>query len=244
MIASGSSQPTAQLTPADPAILVAAPVGTVEVFVADEQDDVVIDTDRWLRLAAQVLAAQGVTGAHGRDVEMSLYFVDEEAISALNQQYMGKEGPTDVLSFPIDGEDAASIPQGRSPDNSPKGPNDDRFDEADDEQPFLVGDVLVCPSVAQRNAPEHLGPHHDGSVDDELALLVVHGILHLLGMDHMVEAEAEAMESRERVLLHTYHRPILSDDELAIEAINAMDAMDSMDSIDAEHNANPVRDHR
>ncbi len=249
MTASGSSQPTAQLTPADPAITVAAQVGTVEVFVADEQDDVTIDTDRWLRLAAQVLAAQGVTGAHGRDVEMSLYFVDEAAISALNAQYMGKEGPTDVLSFPIDGEDAAAPSAGRAPDNSPKGPNDDRFDEADDEQPFLVGDVLVCPLVAQRNAAEHLGPHHDGTVDDELALLVVHGILHLLGMDHMVESEAEAMESRERVLLHTYHRPILSDDELAIEAIEAREAMADLDELDSPALADgavttPVGEHR
>ncbi len=217
MTTSGSSQPTAPSTAAAQAS-VAVQVGTVEVFVADEQDAVTIDTDRWLRLAAQVLAAQGVNGAHGRDVEMSLYFVDEPAIAALNQQYMGKEGPTDVLSFPIDGEEAAAMPAGRAPDNSPKGPNDDRFDDADDEQPFLVGDVLVCPEVALRNAPEHLGPHHDGTVDDELALLVVHGILHLLGMDHMEEVEAEVMEARERVLLHTFHRQILSDDELAADS--------------------------
>ncbi len=218
MTTSGSSQPTAPQTEAAQASPVAVQVGTVEVFVADEQDSLPIDTDRWLRLAAQVLAAQGVTGTHGRDVEMSLYFVDEPAIAALNEQYMGKEGPTDVLSFPIDGEEAAAMPPGRSPDNSPKGPNDDRFDNTDDDQPFLVGDVLVCPVVAQRNAPEHVGPHHDGTVDDELALLVVHGILHLLGLDHMVEAEAELMEARERWLLHTFHRPILSDDELALQA--------------------------
>jgi probable rRNA maturation factor len=190
--------------------------GTVEVFVADEQDDVVIDTDRWLRLAAQVLSAQGVTGKGTPDVEMSLYFVDEPAISALNAQYMGKQGPTDVLSFPIDGEDTVASTAGRGPDNSPRGPNDDRVDDYDDdEQPLLLGDVLICPIVAQQNAAEHAGQHHDGSLDDELALLVVHGILHLLGMDHMVEAEAELMEARERELLHQFHRPILEDGELA-----------------------------
>jgi probable rRNA maturation factor len=188
------------------------PQRNVEVFVADEQDAVAIDTDRWLRLAVQVLAAQGVTGRHTADIEMALYFVDEVAIAALNHQYMGKEGPTDVLSFPIDGEEAMSDFGGRSPDNSPQGPNDDRFDEDDDEQPLLLGDVLICPTVALRNAPDHVGPHHDGTIDDELALLVVHGILHLLGMDHLIEAEAEAMELRERQLLHQFHRPILGDD--------------------------------
>jgi probable rRNA maturation factor len=218
MNTSGSSQPTAQPGSVEAPTRSVVPVGNVEVFCADEQDAIEIDTDRWLRLAAQALAAQGVTGAHGRDVEMSLYFVDETAIAALNEQYMGKTGPTDVLSFPIDGEDAIGS-SGRMPDNSPSGPNDDRFDEDDDEQPFIVGDVLICPSVAQRNAPEHVGPHHDGSLDDELALLVVHGILHLLGMDHMVEAEAEAMEARERMLLHTFHRPILTDDELTAQHI-------------------------
>jgi probable rRNA maturation factor len=197
----------------------AVPYGNVEVFVADEQDEVSVDADRWLRLAVQVLAEQGVTGKGTPDVEMSLYFVDADAIAALNQQYMGKAGPTDVLSFPIDGDEALSS-SGRSPDNGPTGPNDDG-PEADDEQPLLLGDVLICPAVAARNAPEHVGPHHDGSVDDELALLVVHGILHLLGMDHMAEAEALVMEARERVLLHRFHRSILSDDELLLHTTEA-----------------------
>lgn len=182
--------------------VVARPRGAVEVFVADEQEAISIDTDRWLRLAAQVLAEEGVEGG----VEMSLLFVDETAISALNQQFMGKAGPTDVLSFPIDEE---ATPGGRFPDNGRRGPGDDS-DGEDDEMPLLLGDVLICPTVAVANAAEHLGPHHDGSVDDELALLVVHGILHLLGMDHDDDAEAELMEERERQLLHKFHRAILS----------------------------------
>ena len=176
------------------------PRGAVEVFVADEQEAIAIDTDRWLRLAAQVLAEEGVEGG----VEMSLLFVDETAISALNQQFMGKAGPTDVLSFPIDEE---ATPGGRFPDNGRRGPGDDS-DGEDDEMPLLLGDVLICPTVAVANAAEHLGAHHDGSVDDELALLVVHGILHLLGMDHDDDTEAELMEERERQLLHKFHRVI------------------------------------
>ena len=75
----------------------------IEVFVADEQVDHPIDTDRWLRLAVQVLAAEGVD-RNNEGVEMSLLFVDEPSISELNLQFMGKTGPTDVLSFPIDEE--------------------------------------------------------------------------------------------------------------------------------------------
>ena len=178
------------------------PRGAVEVFVADEQDAVSVDTDRWLRLAAQVLAEEGVEGG----VEMSLLFVDEVSIGALNQQFMGKTGPTDVLSFPIDEE---ATPGGRFPDNGRRGPGDDS-DGEDDEMPLLLGDVLICPTVALTNSAEHGGTHHDGSLDDELALLVVHGILHLLGMDHDDDAEAEVMEERERQLLHKFHRPILT----------------------------------
>ena len=60
---------------------------------------------------------------------------------------------------------------------------------------------MICPAVAARNAVEH-----GVTVDDELALLVVHGILHLLGMDHQVDEEAERMEQRERHLLARYYR--------------------------------------
>ncbi|HET9691695.1 MAG TPA: rRNA maturation RNase YbeY, partial [Acidimicrobiales bacterium] len=106
----------------------------------------------------------------------------------------GKTGPTDVLAFPIDDEPAES---GRSPDSGGTGPG---FGSDPDEAPTLLGDVVICPAVAMRNAPEHAGTY-----DDELALLVVHGVLHLLGMDHMDDEEAEAMEARERELLAKHH---------------------------------------
>jgi len=65
----------------------------------------------------------------------------------------------------------------------------------------VLGDVVICPAVAFRNAPEHAG-----SYDDEVALLVVHGLLHLMGMDHEDDDEAEAMEEREQALLAKFHR--------------------------------------
>jgi probable rRNA maturation factor len=65
----------------------------------------------------------------------------------------------------------------------------------------VLGDVVICPAVASRNAPEHAGTY-----EDELALLVVHGVLHLLGMDHADDDEAEIMERREQELLGRFHR--------------------------------------
>jgi len=65
----------------------------------------------------------------------------------------------------------------------------------------LLGDVVCCPAVAARNAVDH-----GVTFDDEIALLVVHGILHLLGMDHQVDGEAERMELREQQLLSRFYR--------------------------------------
>ena len=164
----------------------------VVVFAADEQSSHPVDTLRWIRLAENVLADEGVRG----EAEVSLLFVDEEAIADLNSRFLGKEGPTDVLAFPIDDEPAES---GRSPDSGGTGPG---FASEPDEAPMLLGDVVICPAVAERNAPEHAGTY-----DDELALLVVHGLLHIIGMDHEDPDEAEAMEARERELLGRHYKP-------------------------------------
>jgi probable rRNA maturation factor len=166
---------------------------SVAVFAADEQNDRPVETLRWVNLAEAVLEAEDVRG----DVEVSLIFIDETAIADLNKRFLGKDGPTDVLAFPIDEEPVAG---GRSPDSGTTGPNDLPTEMA--ELPILLGDVYVCPSVAARNAPEHAKTY-----EDELALLVVHGVLHLLGMDHADDEEAEAMEQRERELLEQFHKP-------------------------------------
>lgn len=165
--------------------------GDPEVFVADEQGDVVIDVARWQQLALAVLRDEGVRGL----AELSILFVGEAEMAELNESYMGKTGPTDVLAFPLDAHDVTQVvvPTGatRGPDRAPIDPGD---------LPLLLGDVVVCPVVAARQAPEHAG-----TVDDELALLVVHGILHVLGRDHAEAAEAEEMRARERALLETHH---------------------------------------
>jgi len=117
----------------------------------------------------------------------------------LNERFLGKSGPTDVLSFPIDEGPPES---GRVPDAGGSGPGYEPPDE-DDSMLSLLGDVVISPSIANKNAPDHAG-----SYDDELALLLVHGLLHLLGMDHMDAEEAEAMEQRERELLAEFWRPL------------------------------------
>lgn len=165
--------------------------------MSDEQTQVAIDVDRWQRLALDVLASEGVDG----DCELSVMFVDESTIAELNGRFMDVDGPTDVLSFPIDGE---PDPPGRWPDSG--GPGPDRIEDDPEDLPLLLGDVVVCPLVAERNAPEHAG-----STDDELALLVVHGILHLLGMDHATDEERSEMWARERELLTAHHGELARD---------------------------------
>jgi probable rRNA maturation factor len=68
--------------------------------------------------------------------------------------------------------------------------------------PLLLGDVVICPQVAAKNAPTHAGTY-----DDELALLVVHGVLHVLGLDHADPDEEREMQAKERSLLERFHKP-------------------------------------
>ena len=167
---------------------------TIDIYAADEQHDHDIDLERWVSLANAALTDEGVRGL----CEVSLIFLDEPAITALNHQFMGQAGPTDVLSFPIDNEPE---PTGRVPDSGGTGPGE----PAPPEIPQLIGDIVICPAVAARNATEH-----ECSFNDELALLIVHGVLHLLGWDHAADAEAERMEARERVLLARHYRAVAS----------------------------------
>jgi probable rRNA maturation factor len=164
----------------------------VAVFAADEQSAHPVDSLRWVTLAEKVLHAEGVRGA----AELSLLFVDEETIADLHKRFLGKDGPTDVLAFPIDEEPPEG---GRSPDSGGSGPGVVPGEATD--LPTLLGDVVICPAVAERNAPNHAGTY-----DDELALLLVHGILHLMGMDHVDDEEAAQMEQREQELLDKFHR--------------------------------------
>jgi len=161
----------------------------VSIFGSDEQNDEIVDLARWIRLARCVVEAERVPGTS----ELSLLFVDRTTIAELNEKFLGGEGPTDVLAFPMD--DDLVLP-GRQPDQGGRGPGAPA--EAT-EPPTLIGDVVVCPAVAATHAPQH-----GVTVDDELALLVVHGVLHLLNYDHAEPNEEAAMQQRERELLAVF----------------------------------------
>jgi probable rRNA maturation factor len=143
------------------------------IVVSNDQDDVPLDADRWATLAAAALADRGCGG------ELTLTFVDEVTIAELNMEHMGVNGPTDVLSFPLDDPSCADAP------GAP---------------PSLLGDVVICPVVAERQFADHAG-----SFDDEVALLVVHGVLHVLGHDHAEPTEAQDMRDLEVLLLERHH---------------------------------------
>jgi len=162
------------------------PAAPVQVSGYDEQDVVRVEVPRWVRLAQLVLRAERVDP----DAELGLIFVDEATIADLNQRFLDATGPTDVLAFPLDDELPTA---GRDPDEGGRGPGS--TSDAT-EPPIILGDVVVCPAVAQRQA-DATGT----GLDAELALLVVHGVLHLLEYDHAEPADAERMQRRERELL-------------------------------------------
>ncbi|MDA2966421.1 MAG: rRNA maturation RNase YbeY [Actinomycetota bacterium] len=163
-----------------------------EVFCADEQSEFAVDIERWQKLAIAVLADQGVRGG----TELSLFFVSVHDMAELNSEHMGKSGATDVLAFPIDGGEVLEMING--PTGASRGPDRPPPDRGD--LPLLLGDIVICPEVAVAQAPSHAG-----SVDDEFALLVVHGILHILGWDHDTAEKTELMQAQERKLLQEHH---------------------------------------
>lgn len=144
----------------------------MDVTYADEQDDPV-PAEPLIELARTAMQAEHLPDS----TELSLTMIDRERMAELNAEHMGKDGPTDVLSFPI--EDPGSD-----------------FRSQDDGPPLLLGDIVICPEVVRSNATAA-----GVAFEDEMALMVVHGVLHLLGRDHVIEAEAEAMEQRESEIL-------------------------------------------
>jgi probable rRNA maturation factor len=144
----------------------------MSVEIANESG---IDIDERL-LAALARHVLGDMRVHPL-AELSVLLVDEPAMTELHVKWMGEEGPTDVLAFPMD---ELRLPQpGGYGDHSP--PDDDAGEK-------LLGDVVICPQVAATQAAE---AGHD--VQDEIDLLCTHGILHLLGYDHADPAEHAAM---------------------------------------------------
>jgi probable rRNA maturation factor len=122
--------------------------------------------------------------------ELSVLLVDSPTIADLHQRWMGEEGPTDVLAFPMD--------ELRPP--PPGSDRTDRMGPAGDSGPVTVlGDVVLCPEVATEQAREAHRP-----VTDELEMLCTHGILHLLGFDHAEPREHATMFGLQDQLLDSW----------------------------------------
>jgi rRNA maturation RNase YbeY len=113
------------------------------------------------------------------DAEVAVVFVDEAAMEQLHVQWMDEPGPTDVLSFPMD-----ELRPGTEEHETPAG---------------LLGDIVVCPQVAQVQA-EQAGH----SLLDEIELLTAHGLLHLLGFDHAEPEEEREMFGLQRDILASF----------------------------------------
>ena len=119
------------------------------------------------------------------NAEVSITFVDDEEIAALNSEYRGKEGPTDVLSFECDALDDEFM----------------LFEDDQFEEPVItLGDIVIAPDVAARQCLEY-----GTTFSQEISLLLVHGLLHLFGYDHMVEEEAVVMEGLEKEILSAWY---------------------------------------
>ncbi len=125
-------------------------------------------------IVLDTLEGEGVQFGH---IDVTL--IDAEEMAALNVEHMGHVGPTDVLSFPMDADE---------PDVDPG-----------DGPVRHLGDIVICPSVATTQAPDHAG-----SVDAEFTLLTIHGVLHILGHDHAEPDETAVMVARERHHLARY----------------------------------------
>ena len=145
------------------------------VEVANESE-IAVDEAELAGICRFVLAEMGVNAM----AELSVLCVDPEYMATLHERWMGEKGPTDVLAFPMDELDTAR------PDDPEPGP-------------ALLGDVVLCPSVAVRQA--RAAGH---TMDDELVLLATHGVLHILGYDHMDPEEEKEMFALQAKLLESW----------------------------------------
>ena len=138
----------------------------------NNESTIPVDEAAILRLAAFALDTMHVHA----DAELAIVLVDEGAMEQLHVQWMDEPGPTDVLSFPMD-----ELRPGTEEQETPPG---------------LLGDIVLCPQVAQSQA--ETAAH---STLDELLLLTTHGVLHLLGFDHAEPKEEKEMFGIQRDIL-------------------------------------------
>lgn len=138
---------------------------------------VVVDVDALAGLVGHLLPALRLHP----DCELSITLVDVDRMTDLHVEWMDEPGPTDVLSFPMD--ELRSAPDGEEP------------------VPGVLGDIVLCPEFVRVQAQQK-----GHSLDDELAFLVTHGMLHLIGHDHATQEDYDAMFALQDELLAAWSR--------------------------------------
>jgi probable rRNA maturation factor len=156
---------------------------TYEVAVAVEYEaDPPLDVALFTALAERTLTMEGAPAG-----SVSVVLTDDATVQSLNREYRGLDEPTDVLSFGLSGLARSLDEEPAAPFVTPAGAL------------LEIGEVIVAVPYAARQAEQR-----GRDVRDELALLVVHGVLHLLGHDHAEPEEEAAMQAREREVLAAF----------------------------------------
>jgi len=150
----------------------------------DEQYEDRLDADGLHRLALGVLQAERVPGP----LELGVLVTNDREVLTLNRQYLGHDYETDVLSFSMND---AGQPEGEI----------GHFVTPSERPPYL-GDIAISYDRAAEQAPEY-----GHSAESEVALLLIHGLLHLLGYDDAAEPERERMHARQLELLEQFWDP-------------------------------------
>ena len=145
----------------------------MSMVVIDNRTDEALPLEEYRDFSLFILEQQGVQ----ENTELAISYVDTVEMRSLNHQYRGLDEATDVLSFPCD-------------------ELDDIGEECLHEDLFLLGDLIIAPSVAREHAEEF-----DSTFEEEMLLMHVHGILHLLGFDHETDAAYHKMRKSESELL-------------------------------------------
>ncbi|UXR85679.1 rRNA maturation RNase YbeY [Staphylococcus felis] len=148
------------------------------MFTIDFSDHTQNVDPKWYEHIRELLNFAKTKEGISEDAELSVTFVDEEEIQAINKEYRNKDRVTDVISFAFEEQE-------------------ELFEGVD--LPRVLGDIIICTDIAKAQANEY-----NHSFERELGFLALHGFLHLLGYDHMNDEEEREMFGRQKIILNEF----------------------------------------
>lgn len=151
------------------------------MFTIDFNDHTGLVEQTWIDQIERLLTFAKQQEGIDESAELSVSFVDQEEIQAINRDYRDKDKVTDVISFAF--EEDEDVFEG--------------FEGV--EIPRVLGDIIICTDVAKSQAAQY-----NHSFERELGFLALHGFLHLLGYDHMTEADEKVMFGRQDTILNAF----------------------------------------